>query len=466
MASASIHYRIGRNERRIWGRCAGAIVNLRDTVARQLVRRRFAREVLTLQSGSFAAFGIQVLTSVIIANELGVSRYGTFALARNLVDIVGSVAGLAVGQALVTRLTTAVSKGDKDEAASLIGYSLKVGLLIGLVQAAVGLMGADWLSSLLGYDPQIGVLAKLLFLIPVFSVAFNSVVLMLQSSRQAARLTLLESGTLVGTSVMNATAVALGTGLQGMVYTTALGPLLASIASLLLYRAVWTQIGLPDPASILRATLTISVRKYFSFSAWVSADKSFANLIALAPTTLLGMLSTEAEVAYFRLGYRLMDFLSIPLSPIARNLYAALAQVASKEKPRALGKALAQATAVGGVVSVVGTGAMMLTSPYILLLYSPEYAPVQSVMYALGLRFALLGFGVGLGPIYQVLDAMKIAILTKVVPALIMLGVGWMVIGQYGAVGAAISLVTAYLVGDLVNLLLVPWLMRRRLVPR
>lgn len=431
------------------------------TIPRKLLRRRFVKETMTLQMGSFATFGIQFLASVVIANALGVPLYGAFGIAWNLFDLVSTVANLAVGQALITRLAAAVSRGDREESSNLIAYSIKIGLIVGLIQAAVGLLGAGWLGALLGYDPRVSELARMLFLIPAFAVAFNTVVLALQSSRQAARLTLLENGVLIGTSVMNAAAVALGGGIQGLIYTTALAPLLASLVALALYNATFQQAGLPSPVTVVRASLRVPIRRYFSFSVWISADKSFAKLIALAPITLLGMLSRESEVAYFRLGYNLMNFLSVPISPIARNLYAALSQVALKQGPGGLGRALGRATILGGLVSVAGSAAMALASPYVLRLYSAEYAPVQFVIYALWLRFALLGFGVGLGPIYQVLNVMKLAIVTKIVPALIMLGVGWTVIGQHGAVGAAWTLVSAYLVGDLVNALLVPWLLRR-----
>ena len=104
---------------------------------------------------------------------------------------------------------------------------------------------------------------------------------------------------------------------------------------------------------------------------------------------------------------------------------------------------------------------MMLVSPLILMIYRPEYGAVQVVIYALGLRFALMGFGVGLGPIYQVLDRMKLAIATKIVPGVIMFAGGWVLIGEHGAVGAALTIVLAYLVGDLTNVVLVPWMIRR-----
>jgi O-antigen/teichoic acid export membrane protein len=104
---------------------------------------------------------------------------------------------------------------------------------------------------------------------------------------------------------------------------------------------------------------------------------------------------------------------------------------------------------------------MILASPYILMIYRHEYGAAQPVMYALGLRFALLGFGVGLGPVYQVLNAMKLAIVTKAVPAVIMVGGGYLMISRYGAVGAALTLVVAYVVGDITNAVLVPWVVRR-----
>ncbi len=429
---------------------------------RQILRRRFAREVLTLQVGSFATFGIQFLASVVVPNLLGVDGYGTFALATNLLALATTFANLAVGQALVTRLTAAASHEDHQESLNLMAYFLKLGLLVGLLQAAFGLLCVSWLSALLRYDPVVGDLARILLLAPLFSVVLNLVVLALQSSRQVARLTLLENGALILTSVLNAGVVALGGGVRGLTYTVAFTPLLASVGAVLVYNATRPRMaGFPTLPEVFRAAPRVPIRRYFAFSALVSVDKNFAGLIALAPTTLLGMLSTATEVGYFRLGYVIMNFLSVPISPIARNLCAMLTQVALKRGAAGVGRTLLRATLVGGAVSVAGSAAMLLASPYILKIFRPEYAPVQFVIYALGLRFALLGFGVGLGPIYQVLNAMRLSIATKILPALVMLGGGWVIIGRYGAVGAAWTMAAAYLVGDLVNALLVPWVIKR-----
>jgi O-antigen/teichoic acid export membrane protein len=429
---------------------------------RQILRRRFAREVLILQVGSLATFGVQFLASVVVPNVLGVDGYGTFALASNLLAVVTTFANLAVGQALVTRLTAAAVHKDRQESSNLLAYFLKLSLLVGLIQAAFGFLCVSWLGALLRYDPVVGDLARVLFLVPMFSVVLNLVMLALQSTRQAARLTLLESGTLILTSILNTTVVVLGGGVRGLTYTVAFAPLLASVAAALLYSATLPRMAaFPTLSELFRAAPRAPVRRYFAFSALVSVDKNFASLIALAPTTLLGMLSTATEVGYFSLGFKIMNFLSVPISPISRNLYAVLTQVALKGGPAGVGRTLLRATLFGGAVSVAGTAAMLLASPFILKIFRPEYAPVQFVIYALGLRFALLGFGVGLGPIYQVLNAMKLGIATKVLPALVMLGGGWVMIGQYGAVGAAATMVAAYLVGDLVNALLLPWLLRR-----
>jgi len=110
---------------------------------------------------------------------------------------------------------------------------------------------------------------------------------------------------------------------------------------------------------------------------------------------------------------------------------------------------------------MVSSAAMMVASPFILKIYRPEFGPSQAVIYVLGLRFALLGLGVGLGPIYQVLGEMKLAIVTKVVPAAIMFGAGSLLVGSFGAVGAAMAIVSAYAVGDITNAVLVPFIVRR-----
>lgn len=429
---------------------------------RRLLGRRFAREVLTLQAGSLATMGLQFAASVAIANLLGAARYGSYFQARALLDLVNIMANLAVGQALITRLAAAHARGDAEESLRLMGYFLKVGLTVSLIEAAVGFLGGPYIGAMVLKDGEIGGLARILFVSPPLLVVFNMVVLALQSSRQVARLTLLENGALMGTSLLSVVVVALGGGLQGLLYAVALAPLFTSAAALLVYRATVPRVvAFPTIRQLLRAAPGIPYSRYFAFSALVSLDKNFANLLNLLPTLLLGRLAGDAQVAFFRVGYNLMNFLAVPLAPISRNLYAALSETLSHRGGARLGGAMLKVTVVAGGISVLATGAMLLASPYILLIYRPEYAAVQPVIYTLGLRFALLGFGVGLGPIYQVLNAMKLALATKLVPAVIMFGGGWVLIGEYGAVGAALTIVLAYLVGDITNAVLVPWMLRR-----
>jgi O-antigen/teichoic acid export membrane protein len=266
----------------------------------------------------------------------------------------------------------------------------------------------------------------------------------------------------MGTSLLNVAVVALGGGITGLLYSTALAPLLTSLAALLLYRATRPAMdGFPELLDIVRAAPSVPIRRYFSFSALVSLDKNFANLLALAPELLLGRLAAAEQLAFFRIGFNLMNFLSIPLAPIARNLYAKLAEITARGRPGDLGRALLKVTLVAGGVSVASSAVMMVLAPYILMIYRPVYMPALPVMYALGVRFALLGFGVGLGAIYQVLGEMKLALATKIVPGLVMFAGGWVLVSSYGAVGAAATLVIAYLIGDVTNAFLVPYIVRR-----
>lgn len=437
------------------------MIRLPDAL-RRLLGRRFAQEVFILQVGSFATMGLQFLASVAIANILGPDPLGTYTQALALLSLVNILANLAVGQALITRLSAAHARRDEAESLRILAYFAKVGFTVSLVEAAVGLAAGAFLGAVVLNDPEIGYLARVLFISPPLLVAFNMVVLALQSTRQLLRLTLLENGALITTALLNIGAVALGYGVEGLLFTVAFAPLLTSAAALLVYRSTAARMeGLPRLGSILRAIPSVPYRRYFVFSALVSADKNLSNLIALTPTLLLARLASDSQVAYFKVAYNLMNFLAVPLAPISRNLYAKLSEIMARRGPEALGSSLLKVSLGAGAISTATTAVMMLASPLILMIYRPEYVAAQAVMYALGLRFALLGFGVGLGPVYQVLGRMKLALATKIVPGIIMVGAGIVLIDSQGAVGAALAIVSAYLVGDMTNALLVPWMVKQ-----
>lgn len=437
-------------------------MNLLLSAPRRLLSGRFAREVMTLQAGSIATMGVQFVVSVVIANLLGPASLGTYYLAKNVLDFVVMFANLAVGQALITRLATAHARKDSQESLGILAYFVKTAVAVALLELAIGLVFASQVGALASGSSDYGVLARVLFVSPLMGVFFNMVVLALQSSRQIARLTLLENGALIGTSLINVAVVALGGGLEGMLYSVALAPALTSIAAVVVYRSTLPRTpDFPSLGQIIRAAPDVPFRRYFAFSALVSLDKNFANLLAMAPMILLGHRATTVDAAYFRVAFNLMSPLSVPLAPIARNLYAKLAEVAAKGTSQELGHALLKVSLGSGAISVVSSVAMLVLAPFILMIYRPEFMGALPVVYVLGVRFALLGFGVGLGPIYQVLKEMELAIATKVIPAAVMFGGGWYLVGTFGAAGAAATLVIGYLVGDITNAVLVPYIVRK-----
>jgi O-antigen/teichoic acid export membrane protein len=428
---------------------------------RRLLGRRFAREVLTLQVGSFATMGIQFVTSVIIANLLGPHPLGIYYQARALLDLVNMLANLAVGQALITPLAAAHTERNRDEARRIMAYFLKMGLTVSFVTSAVGLLAGNYLGAVFLDDPQIGDMARVLFVTPPLLTLFNMATLALQSSRQVGRLTLLENGYLMSTSLLNVAVVVLGGGVDELLYSVSLSALLAAVASLWMYsRALPKMPSFPTLLEVVKTAPRIPYGRYFAFSALVSLDKNFANLISLAPTILLGRWGSSVDVAYYKVAANLtVTLLSVPMSPVSRNLYAKLAEVRVKA-PRRLGRVLVQVTLGSLAISAGMAVALMLAAPLIIQIYKPTYLPALGAMYALGVRCAMLGFGVGLGPLYQVLGKMKPAILSKIPPALVMVGAGWLLIPPMGAVGGAWTVTLTYLVGDIISACLMWWILR------
>ncbi|HEX2988605.1 MAG TPA: oligosaccharide flippase family protein [Chloroflexota bacterium] len=440
----------------------GTLISKLTAAPRRLLGRRFAREVLTLQVGSFATMGIQFVTSVVIANLLGPHPLGIYYQAKALLDLVNMLANLAVGQALITPLAAAHTQRNRDEARCILAYFLKMGLTVSFVTSAVGLLAGNYLGAIFLDDPQIGDMARVLFVTPPLLVIFNMATLALQSSRQVGRLTLLENGYLMSTSLLNVAVVALGGGVNELLYSVSFAALLTAVASLWMYSNALSKMpSFPTLMEIAKSAPGIPFRRYFVFSALVSVDKNFANLISLAPTILLGRWGTSADVAYYKVAANLtVTLLSVPMSPVSRNLYAKLAEVRVKA-PQRLGRMLVQVTLGSLAISGGMALGLMLAAPFIIQIYRPDYLPALGAMYALGVRCATLGFGVGLGPLYQVLGKMKLAILSKVPPALVMLVGGWFLIPSLGAVGGAWTVTLTYLVGDIISACLMWWILTR-----
>ncbi len=427
----------------------------------RLAGRRFAKEVLTLQVGSFATMGIQLVTSVVIANLLGPRSLGDYYQSRALLDFVNMLVNFAVGQALITQLAAAYAQRNGEESRRILAYFVKLGMATSFVTMAVGLLGGDLLGGLVLDDPHIGEIARILFVTPPLLVVYNTVTMALQSSRQVGRLTLLENGYLMSTSLLNVLVAALGGGVNELLYSVAISALLAAAGALWIYHRTLPKMpSYPTLMEVVRSIPGMPFRGYFTFSAMVSLDKNIANLISLAPTILIGRWGASEDVAFYNIASRFtVTLLSVPMSPVSRNLYAKLAEVRVKT-PERLGRMLVQVTLASLAISAGMAAVMMLAAPFVIRIFRPEYLPALGAMYGLGVRCATLGFGVGLGPLYQVLGKMKLAILSKIPPALVLLVGGWLLIPAFGAMGGAWTVSLTYLVGDIISACLMWWILR------
>jgi O-antigen/teichoic acid export membrane protein len=428
-----------------------------------LLRRPFVRDAGLLQTGTLAALGTSFLLAVVLARVLGPNGYGAYALVLSTMTTISLFKRLGQDYVATTSLATAYARKDGYAARrALIAFNV-VNFWSTLLVIPPALLLAPLIADRLFEQPWLGESLRLALLPPVWAMVLGTVVILLQSSRQFGRLTILENGNTLALAFYGLLGALLA-GVSGVFWGQLLASLTVAGLAFATYRwlASWDPL-VPRPGVLAREVWRqrFSVGSEFRSGLAVALDKNLVSLYTLGPILLLGVFATTDAVGLLRVA---LSYLAVPLLALGAVSRLLMVKFPSLEatNPERVRRFFLQVTATAGGISILLTLPFVLLAPWLIgLLYGSEFERAAGLVPLLALDPLLAGFGIAAGPIFRTFGRNLWAVYAN----LFVLGVGlpfaYWATQNYGLAGAALSyagLVTA--------LRLVSYLLCLRIVSR
>lgn len=428
-----------------------------------LVRRRLARDIFFLQISNGLQRALGFGFSIVIARVLGVTWYGEYLLVLSLYSTLNLLGNLGVGQFLVVPLAQAVATRDRGAIARGTGYTLKFGLILGMLVVLAVLLAGEVVGDLIMHRPDLGNLTRIVVAGLIPSVAYNVAITSLQSGRRMSTLAVVEIFDLLvgrGCAVFFVLAGIAGGGVTGVLWGTVVGGAISAVHAVWWYwRIAVRHDEFPGLASLVRAGWSVPMGTYFRFSAIASVDKNIAQLFGQTPMLLLGRYAGPEEAAYFGIAGKVFTLLASLHGGASRALSVRLSQEMGQRGPASTRRLFWRGSLAWGGASAVGAIGLLAALPVFRIAYGPEYLPSVALVAVHGALQAKQGLTVALGAVYLIAGRVATNAMLKI--PLIMVAVPWgmWLVEGWGAMGAAVYQLTVYVAGDVVylGLILTPW---------
>ena len=295
--------------------------------AARLKDSRFVRDVGSLWSASALVTLVAAIQGIIVAKVLHPSGYGTAGLIASVPVLVFVFFDARSADAAMRYLGEFAAQGREAEARAFcrVGYGLDLG--VGLVSLALSAVIAPWAASHIVHDPAAG------WLVVVFAAgmflrtpAVTSEATLITLGRARAVGTL-QVGAMLMRAVLVLGALALGAGVAGVIWGTAIGFALEGAAYLTVTsRAIhhawgggWVRASL-SPLSDRRREIT-------RFILWADLGSTVGLASKQSDTFFVGFFLNPAAAGYYRLAVSLGSLGGVVVGPLQSVLYQRFAQL-------------------------------------------------------------------------------------------------------------------------------------------
>ena len=404
--------------------------------------RRFVRAAATLQVGSLGLTAIGFGASIVLARTLGPGGYGTYSLVMSAGTTIGLLRRLGQDYAATTGVAEGYGAQDHRRVRDALVFYVALSVITSVAVLPPAILLAPWVGTRVFGDEALGPLLQLYLVQGFWAVVPGWTVIALQASRRMGMLIGFENATTLVSSLLPVAIVLSGFGVYGVFW----GQVVASLVALVAGYALYTRVQPTDPLlpttsellrGIVRPAIPLWERTRFGLS--IALDKNLVSLYTLVPILLLGLFVPDDEVGHLRAALSYMAIPAILLSPISRLLMVDLPEL-RVSAPERVRRSFVTVTLLGALASAALAVPFALVSWLGLpLLYGDDFRASVPLTVPLLLDAATLGLGIAAGPIFRTYDRTDLPIRTSVV--LLVLGVpaAYVLIQQFGALGAALA---------------------------
>lgn len=373
---------------------------------------------------SFFNFGSQILASVLgfaatvlVTNMLGSGVFGTYALVVAVVIWLKTVAIMGVRSAVMKRLS---EEGEDDQ------YITAGALLLVVILTVLSLILIPFSSRLDAYIGQPLTFTVIALTWASALLAFTTGVL--QGQRLVHLASVLRPLNIGIRSIVQIGAVMIGLGLAGILGGFAAGCLFAALIGILLF----VKAGIARPQWChFRSLLT-----YARFS-WLGrlSSRTFSSM----DTVILGVFVGVSLIGIYEVAWNLASMLAVFATAIRQTLFPEISLVASKDDMAEVTDLLEQGLAYAGLFLLPGLVGSAVVGDLVLRVYGSEFSQGHLVLVLLVFSRLLYGYADQLLTVLNGIDRPDLSFRINGLFIVVNLGLNWVLVWQYGWVGAAVA---------------------------
>lgn len=409
-----------------------------------IAHRPFVRRAAVFQIANGAGSILQSVAGIVIARVLQPELFGRYALAFSVASIASIVLATGVQDALMPVVARSHTRGDGNALCAGFGYWAKwIGISVLFVAIVVALLPI--ITSQLYGAAAIGGFAAVILAASFVSSSLLSIV------QVAAQIT----GRIMTLSVLTVSDLVMRYGAAVALTLAGFGVLGASaghlVGAVLMAAVAWSvlvwirrrDILVPDVRNIVVSARKVPLRLHLSQSLLVWVDRQFGMLYQALPVAMIGLIVPISEVAFFKLAFGYLNTalaLLVPLSVLLNTEFAKM-QIQAPERLRSSFIKLSLAGMACSTVLVAG--AALIGYWIFRILYGYAYLPGVPLVYGLVVYGMFFGLGIGLGPMWRVLEKVKISVAINLCILVFGVPLGLLLLRRFGLWGG-VAMVTLW----------------------
>lgn len=404
---------------------------------RELVGKRFVRDVLHVQTARLVGLGLAFASSVVLVRHLGRDDYNVYALGAAVAALLRLAADFGAEGTILPRLVEARTRDDEPAARRAMAYYLTVvGAMALWLPVATALAAGPLVERLYGeHGPgtrrTIVELAWILSAVGVVELGYRLASLRTQAHRRFDRYALLDVGQNLARLVLVAGGALLGLGVLGMTWAQVATALAASLVGLAVARGLG-----PSIAASLSEVRQVPFGRHARTGFHVALAKGLPQFYDRFPLLVLGI-GWLSDVGGYKILFGLIALPTGFLGPISQPTLVELSQAFGRRDEAAVRRAFFRISRVSLGISAVLTIGFCLVSPALLWLFGEEYLPLLPVLLFMALHPLTAGLGVAIGPFFRTVDRMALLNAINIPLAAAILIGGWFATDRFGIWGAA-----------------------------
>lgn len=410
---------------------------------KRLIARRIARGTTFIGIEKFTSILFGFLTVIIVTRFLSPGEYGSLVLALITSEIALIGADFGLGSALVKYASEKVALKNSKAVSEIFTTSLKIKLLFGGIASISVFVLSDGIATLVFRDPAVSLFIR----IAAFVVFTNNLMGLVTASFQG--LQKFELITLFGTlfSFLRLVFVSLfllaGLKVSGVLLGYVLGGISIAIIGVMYISMKMLNLRLRLPS--LRLPYS---RELLIFGAYPTIDRILGIFYSQLNLILLATYHLASDVGLFNIASTTVACLCIAPGIMEAALYPIMSERCAMDSQKELRDLLDLSTKLLVVATFPITLLIMAApSQIILLLYTSEYLPAYQALMILALLSIVTVSTTALGSMVYAKGRPDIRTKASVITAVVNTSLCLLLIPKWSIVGAATSLVAAFIAG-------------------